>query len=215
MRGILMVGCFVLATAAQAKDMYSLDSVKSRFAILTKRGGIASGLAHDHLIVAKDIKGTITYDKINPAKSAGKIQIDVNRLMVDENGQQEKYLELLKSANLEIKNDGISDSDRAEITEHMLDENQLNAKAFPEISGELSDVEITAAKGKAKLKITIRGKSQTIPVNFTVKEDTDKVSVSLIQETSFSAFGIDPYSALLGAVRNKDDFFIILDLQFI
>ena len=45
--------------------------------------------------------------------------------------------------------------------------------------------------------------------------DGDELSIEAVGEFTFEEFGIEPYSAFLGSVKNKNEFFIYLNLKAI
>jgi polyisoprenoid-binding protein YceI len=95
----------------------------------------------------------------------------------------------------------------------MLGASQLDAAHFPEVKAELVSLQRKESSGKdgpwnTKLRVTIHGKTveRTLPVTWS--ESSGAVKAELIGAFKFSEFGIEPYSAMLGAIRNDDLFHI-------
>ena len=63
--GLALLVAAVAASPLAAAD-YAVDADRSLFAVLTHRAGVASGLAHDHLIVARGATVGITLDPAAP-----------------------------------------------------------------------------------------------------------------------------------------------------
>jgi polyisoprenoid-binding protein YceI len=85
---------------------------------------VAAGLSHDHAIASTQHSGTVSYDPANPAACAISVTVPVAGLDPDPDALRQK-----------VGLPGVIEaSARAEIKEHMLDAEQLNAKAFPTIT---------------------------------------------------------------------------------
>src|SRR6202051_1027645 len=59
--GIVLLFCCV-ATAAQQKTEYPIDSAKSKLEIHVGKQGAFSAFGHDHLIIAKQMSGGVQFD---------------------------------------------------------------------------------------------------------------------------------------------------------
>ena len=117
----------------------------------------------------------------------------------------------------------VDDADRAKIREAMLAPKQLFAERFPEVKAELL---VLAPRGEgggresarvalgwnAKVRLEVRGKSveKTVPVRFEVEQGV--LRGELLGEFKFTEFGIEPYTAALGAVKVADLFHLWVDL---
>jgi hypothetical protein len=107
----------------------------------------------------------------------------------------------------------VSPSDRSSIRQHMLDSDQLDAAKYPEVTAELVRVTPKTAKlgstefaYAATVRFTLHGKTveRDAAANIDVKERT--LHVEATAQFRFTEFGIAPYSAMLGTVRNEDRF---------
>lgn len=164
-------------------------------------GTLLSGLSHNHAIRARQVRPEITLNDDGSCRIA--IRFPVSALEVDAPASRKKYqLEGL-----------LDDDDRADIREHMLDEDQLDAARYPEISFvsdacALGDTELTL-----KGKLRVRGKSKRIATTLRRSQDP-KGRTRLIGSIPIrgSEFGIEPYSAALGALKNQDAMTLELEL---
>jgi hypothetical protein len=102
----------------------------------------------------------------------------------------------------------------------MLEAHQLFADRFPEIRGELVRLERrpgAPAPGdldwNAIVKLEIRGRQveSTFAARWQV-EANGELHAEALGELAFTQFGIEPYSAVLGAVKNADRFHLWIDL---
>lgn len=167
---------------------YRLDSGKSAFRVRTYKGGVASGVAHNHAIAATQMSGSMTWDAAAGACTI-EVTVDVPSLRVDAEGDR-------KALGLE----GTVDEDqRKEIKGNMLAPDQLNGGAHKSMSFKST----SCSDSKVSGTLTIRGKSKT--VSFTPKLDTTNgFKLSGGFDFKHTDFGFEGYSAMLGAIRNED-----------
>ena len=162
-----------------------------------------SGLAHNHVMRATDWDGQVSYNEDDISKCSFGFTVPVYDLQVDEDAMRE-YVGY---------GDTISDSDRSQIREHMLADNQLDAArhseiTFESLSCDALDSETLLVTGD----MTIAGNTAEISVEI----DFEVVGNSFYAmggfEFTHSDFGIEPYSAIGGMVRNSEDLEIHFDM---
>jgi polyisoprenoid-binding protein YceI len=187
---------------AQPTD-YTIDPKRSEVAVLVFKTGFASGMAHDHVIVAKDLKGSISYDSAKPAAIKVQATVQAASLVADQPAMTKKY-KLTSSP---------SESDRKTIEESLKGADQLAVKTHPTIS--FKSKSATLLKGELYVTgtFTLRGKTKSISLLVKISKEKDgalrgKGSFTVKQ----SEFGYEPYSAFLGAVKVKDVVRVHLDL---
>ena len=195
-------------------DLYSIDTDRSIFAVVTQRGGIAARMAHDHLIAADGY--TATVEVTDESVTGFTFKCETDKLLVDAPEHKERWADALQDARLlKAPFKAVSDGDRATVREHMLDTDQLDVKQYPEIEATVVSVaqRENTFKGAtyshvATLEFTVCGKtvSRDIAANITTAENT--ITVHAAAAFHFTEFGIEPYSALFGAVKNLDEFFL-------
>lgn len=163
---------------------------------------VASGLSHDHAIASTTHSGSVTWTVGDPAACKLEITVPVAGLDPDPDALRSK-----------VGLPGVIEaSARAEIKEHMLDTEQLNAKAFPNIT-----FASTACSGSGEAitvagKLSIRGKTKDVSVKMKVKADASGFSASGSLPIKATDFGFQPFSALLGALKNKNDMTLVVNL---
>jgi hypothetical protein len=196
----------------------ALDAERSVLAMLTHKAGIASGLAHDHLVTAPLSALTLTLDPAAPEATRAKLELRVDQLEIDHFAARAKWKGRLRELGVgPEKLDPVSEDDRAKVRAAMLDEEQLDAGRFPQLSAELVALRSAADAPKpftgfARLKLTIHGKSVERDVPASWKVENGVVSAEALGEFKFTEFGIEPYSGPLGAVKNRDDFHLFVAL---
>lgn len=213
-----LIGSFVLLTAATAAEPYAVDTDASVFAVVTQRGGIAARFAHDHLIAAADYEAGL--EAGDGTVTAFEFRCEADKLLVDDPDAKERWSDALEAAGLlKTPFKAIEADDRKTIREHMLDDDQLDSEAFPSIDVSLKSIreEATEFRGEsythvANLAFTVHGETVTREIAANVVLDGDRVSIEAAGAFRFTEFGIEPYSAMLGAVKNQDEFFIFCSI---
>jgi hypothetical protein len=104
----------------------------------------------------------------------------------------------------------------------MLSPKQLFGERFGEIEAELLSLaprgggaNARVALGwDAKVRLVVRGVAveKTFPARFEVAEGGGELHAEVLGEVNFTDFGIEPYSAALGAVKNADLFHVWVSL---
>jgi hypothetical protein len=202
----------------------------SVFAVVTSKGGLASGLAHNHFVRASDYQLTVTPGNSPLTPGEVRMRFASSALVVDDPA-------VIAAAGARLKKLGLAhaeftklgDSDRESIRKNMLAEDQLAGDKFPTI--EVVATQFRQQAGKmgneqsnyvADFVFTVRGKTvkKTIPLSIsqTGAQSTAQSSpgaatgaspeivIEGLASARFEEFGFKAYSGLLGAVRNQDEF---------
>lgn len=154
---------------------------------------LAADLSHDHAIQAVGWSGKGTWDSEDYSTCNISIAVPVNNLQVDNP-------EIRKMAGIEGT---ISESMRMDVKKHMLSDIQLDAEKYPMINFQSTSCEGSGSAMTLKGNFTMHGTTKAISVPITVSSDN-----GLTLKGSFPVnatdYGIEPYSAMFGAVGNKD-----------
>ncbi len=142
-------------------------------------------LAHDLILSPSKWSGTLTVDADNPAGSSASVTVD------------SKSIEIVEAVG-GMK--ALSDKDRKDIAKN-IDDKVLQTGKFPELTFESTSVSGSAPDFNVAGNMTITG--TTRPVNVALAVDGAHVTA----KTSISQkdFGIKPFSAMLGAIKLRDD----------
>ena len=70
-----------------------------------------------------------------------------------------------------------------------------------------------SAKWTVEVRMTINGKTVERSLPATWSEGSDRLTAEIVGEFLFSEFGIEPYSTMLGAIRNDDRFHLFVQIQ--
>lgn len=220
----ILLAIVLLASAlipgAASSDDFIIDAENSIFAIITHKAGIAARLAHNRLIYAQDYDAELTIDGDDLMTAAFRIEFPVENLVVsDVEGHERWNPSILEAGLLEDPFEKTSPKNREKIRENMLSKKQLDAEQFPKIAATLTRVREDKAEEPghththlATVEITLHGQTITrdFPAKITLEGDT--LHIEAAASCNFSDFGIKPYSALAGLVRNQDYFDLYVNL---
>ena len=184
---------------------YKLDASKGLLYVQVYKDPdtLASSLSHDHVVRATGWTGTATWDPTNTAACKVDISVPVASLETDADDLRKK-----------VGYDTVLDeSQRAEVKEHFLAADQLNAAANPNITFKSTKCEGSGSAVKVTGNLTIRGvaKSVTVPMNITA--DGKAFSAKGSFTVNHTDFGFQPFSALLGQLKNKNEMRFTIDVK--
>lgn len=192
------------AKVATAVD-YALDPAKSALYVQVYKNAdtVAAGLSHDHVVAATGWNGTVHWDPDDPSTCKMQITVPVSGLRPDDDGMR-------KRVGYDVM---LENKQREKIKGHMLAAGQLDAKRFGEVRFASTRCEATDDKVKVSGKLTLHGVSK--PVTSTMKISGNGTSLTAFGTFSAKAtdFGFEPYSALLGALKNKNEMKFTVDVQ--
>ena len=163
---------------------------------------IGAGASHDHVVVAKSWSGTVTWHPTDASQCQLDISVPVSKLVVDSPS--------MRSA---VGYEGeLSESQRGSVKKNMLASDQLNSGSFSNITFSSTSCSGTTGQVTVTGKMTIRGKSKTISVNLNVNLD-DGFSASGRFKAKHTDFGFDPFTAMMGALKNKNQMSFSIKLK--
>jgi polyisoprenoid-binding protein YceI len=142
-------------------------------------------LAHDLILTPTQWSGTLNVDGDNPAASSATLKIDARSIDIVEAVGGMK---------------GLSDKDRRDIGKN-IDEKVLQTGKYPELTFESTSVTGSAPNFNAAGNMTITGTTRPVNVAITVNGTQVTAKTSISQKD----FGIKPFSAMLGAIKLRDD----------
>jgi len=182
---------------------FKVDPAQGSLVLQLFKDGVAARLGHDHVVHASVFSGIVAYDPRNPEASSLQVAVDVRSLIADDPGTRRKF--------------GLagepSASDRAEIDKAMKGDGQLAAARFPSMTFTSTAI-ATQPDGRFLVtgRLTIRAVTNelTFPAQMSVEGTQLRGRAQL--KFKQSSFGYPPYSALLGAIKNKDEVILHIDL---
>lgn len=164
---------------------------------------LASGLSHDHVIKATGFSGTVTWDAADPSTCKVDVTVPVKGLVVD-------LPEMRKKVGYDSE---LSESQRADVTKNMLSKEQLDGNTYPNIT--FKGTKCAASGGSVNVSgtINIRGKDKAITVPMKISTVDKSLSASGTFKVNATDFGFEPYTALLGQLKNKNEMSFTLDFK--
>ncbi|MCH9650569.1 MAG: YceI family protein [Deltaproteobacteria bacterium] len=209
-----------LTERAVGGDELEIDRASSVFAVVTHKAGAAARLAHDHLIVARGYSAELRYHPAHPMEASFVFEAPVTSLEIDSPQAQETWFPRLQELGILDQAFGeMSDKNRAKVRSAMLGPSQLDAERFPTLSVQVRELRASAdgdraqTSHQANVVFEIHGQEVEAPFPLRISTTETKVVFEAFGTLTLSDFGIKPYSALLGAVRNRDQVDVFLYLE--
>lgn len=206
-------GAVGFALMSHATD-YTIDSSNSIFAVVVHKAGIAARFAHNHLVYPSEYTATLSVENADPTTAQFSLTCAADKLQVDAPDMHKKWYPCIEAAGmLDEPFKVVGEKDRQTIGEHMRGKDQLDAATYPKISAKVTQVSAKSQRiGKqdfshaATLEFEVHGKKVTRECPALITFKNDNVAIEAMVSFTFSEFGIKPYSALGGAVKNRDAF---------
>jgi polyisoprenoid-binding protein YceI len=142
-------------------------------------------LAHDLILSPSQWSGTMNVDADNPAASSASLSIDARSIQI---------LEAVGGMK------SLSDKDRRDIGKN-IDEKVLDTGKFPTLTFESTSVSGSEPNFNVAGNMTIKGTSRPVNVALSVNGSQVAARTSISQKD----FGIKPFSAMMGAIKLRDD----------
>ncbi|MGH9127602.1 MAG: YceI family protein [Acidimicrobiales bacterium] len=165
---------------------YEIGPSDGRLVLLTTRKGAGAALGHDLTIGARTWNGTVVVDTDDPANSSVSLTVDTTSLEVLEGKGGAKAL---------------SSGDKAKIKEAIND--TLKTKSNPEMTFESTSVTANGPNAATvEGTLTLVGTSGPATVSVNVDDNGRASAKATVVQT---AFGIKPYTGMMGALKLGDE----------
>jgi len=216
-RSAIAVAALGLLVTSSHAESWKVQPQASLFAVVTHKGGFAGGLAHNHLVAADGYEATLELDAATPEAARFELGVPVESLIVDRPElQREAFPRLQALGILDEEFTALDDGKRDKIRRTMLSPKQLAAERYPRISAAVVDVRAEATDAefpyRATLALTVRETRVEREVRARYEQTASGLTVEAWGTFRFTDFGIEPYSMLLGAVKNQDEFHVYVRL---
>lgn len=164
---------------------------------------VLSKLGHDHVIRATQWTGALEFDRENLDATRVEIVVPAENLQVDEEAMRKR---------IGYKG-GISEGDRKKTRENMLKKDQIWVDKHPTISFRSTSVSSSEENTlDVQGELTLRGATRAVqlPMELVVEQKGTRIKGRLV--VTHAEFGFKPYSAPLGALRNKENITFVIDV---
>lgn len=190
--------------ASTKKDpVYIIEKNNSHLAVRLFKAGIASAFAHDHVVRADEFSGWVIFKKDLPDLFKMEIEAPSASLIADSQKDREKY-----------KLSSLGDDDRSEVNETMKSSSQLHVEKYPKILFSSSKLENTDKNNYILTgDFTLHGTTKEIAVPVTINLEKNVLNIKGEFRFLQSDYGIKPFRAGWGTVRNKDEVLLLLDFR--
>ena len=185
-------------TAFSQSTPWVLELGSSELVVKVWKTGAGASLAHDHVVRATKFSGQASLDaEGKPESLALELQVDAASLLPDEPEMRRKH---------HLPNTPVPENDRKKVRENLLGDEQLDAAKFPSIGFKVSKIYREESGVLQCLgNLTLHGATKELLFPITVKASEGKVEGEASVRFKTSDFGVKPYSAALGLIRNKDE----------
>lgn len=192
--------------ASPASKTFTLDPKKSMLFVIVKNdpSSLLSGLAHDHAIGATGWTGNVTWPTDAGATCKIDITVPVSGLEVDLKGYREK-------AGLDSQE--VSAEDKAKIKENFSGGRQLDAKNYPNITFKSTSCKGAGSAFMIEGDMTLRGVTKKVVIPMNITTDGTAFSASGKFTLRGSDYGMPPFSAVGGTLRNQDSLTFVIDAK--
>ena len=182
---------------------FLIDKRKSSLVLQVFKEGAAAALAHDHVVSAGEIRGMVILDAADHASARVDVEVTTKGLVNDDPKVRKRF----------GLDPAMPDKDRADVLEHMRADGQLDVAKYPVITFVSTSV-VPGEGDKMTLtgKFTLHGVTKEVKLPITVKATGDVVEGRGSMRFNTSDYGIEPYSAFFGAVKNKDGVILTVHL---
>lgn len=195
MRSLVLI---LIASVAVAEP---LDPEKSELVVLVWKRGVAAAAGHDHVVRATRFGGSLERSDASHVKVD--VTVETASLIPDEPALREK---------LRV-GPPVKDSDRKTIEEHLKGPDQLDVAKFATMHFESTQSTLDEkGKGSIKGRLTVHGVTRDVEVPVTVRLVGNRLLGSARLRLALSDYGVQPFSALLGMLGNRDVVELVIEL---
>lgn len=187
-----------LVTLLVTAQPWTLDLARTELVVKVWKTGAAAGLAHDHVVRATKLSGRAALDaEGRPESLALELTVDVSALVPDEPEVRQRH---------GVTGPAVPDADRAKVKDNLVGADQLDAAKHPTVRFVLTKV-TRDAQGALRCtgQLTLHGITKDLQFPITVTPSPDALVGDARVRLRTSDFGVTPFSAALGLIRNKDE----------
>ena len=197
-RPVLAVALTVLcasgiAPAQVASERYVVDAAQSDVHWLVYKAGALARLGHNHTIAVGDLRGDVTVNRADLARSQFNLQFAVANLVVDDPALRATLGEEFSSVP--------SADDIAGTRSNMLGERVLDGEKHPQIRITGPGPAALGGKQELAVKVEILGRTVDLEVPTEVTIEGDVLRARGEFELNHADLGMKPFSVMAGALQ--------------
>ena len=146
------------------------------------------------MLVARNFTGTVTWDPDDPAACRISVTVPARSLVVDPPGSR-------AAANLEGET---PEKDKEKILENALGKSQLNAASHPDLTFRSTGCAARGDKVDVSGVLTVAGRGKKVRLPMSIAAEPSSFSARGSLTAAHADFGMKPFTAALGALRNEE-----------
>lgn len=199
----IVAAALFLVAASAFGETFTLDPKQSELVVKTWKEGLASALAHNHVISATEVFGTLTWDAAAPEKGQVQVTVQVAGLVADRTELRKKH---------HHEDNVVPPGDQKKVTDAMLGDQQLDLRKFPTIAFTSTAI-VKGDQGYVVTgQLTLHGVTKAVKVPAQIVLQDGVVTGDAALKLKVSDYGITPYSTALGTIKVKDEVELVLHL---
>jgi polyisoprenoid-binding protein YceI len=183
------------SAAPEGAQQWSIDPAASHIWLQLRADGALARLGHTHVIVAQQLQGRV-WLRAPLEQSRVELDIPAAALLVDDPGERTRA-----GAGF---SEPLDDDARSGTREHMLGERQLDAAHYPVISLRSHSIRQQGASITIEFQVQLRDHQSLLSVPLQWQQSGGELRATGNVEFNQTDLGLEPYSALLGALRVAD-----------
>lgn len=189
-----LLGLVLTVFAGGAATAQPLDEARSELLVLVWKQGLGAGFAHDHVVRAARLSGTMASDG---GVVLPQVEVAVAGLIADE--------PTLRS-RLRV-GDPLKEADIAAVEARMKSDEQLDAARFPTIRFVATSSTVPSSGGKGTIEGAFTLHGVTRPLTFAASSERKDGGLEATAKVRFktSDYGVTPFRGPLGLVGNRDE----------
>lgn len=189
---------FSATTTAASPETLTIDVGESWIRVLVYRGGVLSGIGHNHVISSHDINGYIDgVDSVESATPRATLSFPVDRLVIDDAAHRELEGDAFQS--------DVSDKDRAGTRRNMLGGKLLDSENYPQIEVRTTAIHEGDRIFDVTAEIEVAGFKGTISFPLSIVLTDGGITIDGAAEITHAALGLKPFSAALGMLKVREE----------
>jgi polyisoprenoid-binding protein YceI len=195
--------CAIFSPNSLPAAQFMIDPARSELVVQLFKTGVGAPFAHDHIVRATRYSGQIRLDPSAPTAAEIVVEVDATALIADEPETRQKYKLPL----------GLSEENRREIQQALESESQLHVRRYPKIRFRSTRI-LVDKEGRYTVSGNLELRGATKSVALVAQAELKDGVLHAMGSARFlqSSFGYQPYSAFLGAVKNRDEVVLRFDI---
>lgn len=186
-------------------QLYRLDASDSEIRVLVYRGGTLAGAGHNHVVVPGELRGGLWLPEGGLDGVALDIAVPLDTLQVDPPAAREAVGGSFGGT--------VDQGARQGTRENMLGPDGLNAAEFPILGLRVRGAAGELPRPVLQLQVYLHGRRHDVTVPVAVSRDNDGLRARGRFAIRQSWFGVEPFSALGGALRVQDWLTVEFDVR--